>query len=95
MLGSIDVFWKYLKEFHPMLVSKDWLINVEIMEKKDIVNRELREIIPPQVNKGRCLVFFYIGGDENVVYLFQDECGGNNWVIALVTDKELVHAITI
>ncbi|MEC0446179.1 hypothetical protein SRCM100730_00001 [Bacillus velezensis] len=95
-MDSIDIFRRYLKEHHPSLVSKDWLVNVEIMEQGDIVNQELKEIVPKQVQNLRCLVFFYIGGeDKNVVYLFQDERGIKSWAIALVRNDELVHAITL
>ena len=66
------------------------------MEQGDIVNQELKEIVPKQVQNLRCLVFFYIGGeDKNVVYLFQDERGIKSWAIALVRNDELVHAITL
>lgn len=95
-MDSIDIFRRYLKEHHPSLVSKDWLVNVEIMEQGDIVNQELKKIVNRQMQKFRCLVFFYIGGEEkNVVYLFQDERGIKSWAIALFRNDKFVHAITL
>jgi hypothetical protein len=94
-MSSIDVFREYLDQFYPRLVSKDWLVDTVIIEREEIVIKKLREMIPIEMQRVKCLLFFYTGGDKNVVYLLQDELGGKNWVIALVTNNLLIDAITI
>jgi hypothetical protein len=94
-LSSIDVFWQYLNEFHPKLLSKDWLVESRVINREEIVNQEVRANIPSSIQKVKCYVFFYDVGTKYVVYLLQDERGENNFSIGLLIDNELVHSIRL
>lgn len=93
-MSNIDVFRKYLKEYQPNLISENWMVNLEIMERKELPNKELRNLIPPKMQQVRCLIFFYIGEEKNVVYLLQDKQGLQNIGIGLLKDGELVKPIS-
>jgi len=94
-MDSICTFRSYINKYHPEIASKDWLVNVEVLNRGDFAIKELKKLIPNGMEKVRCLVFFYIGRDKNVVYLIQDIRGARNIAINLAKDDVLVHSLKL
>ncbi|WP_181347386.1 hypothetical protein [Thalassobacillus sp. CUG 92003] len=94
-MSVIDVFWEFIYEHHPQLAFNDWLVDSQLMNVEEIVNAEVRELIPHRLKEVNCIVYFYEGGTKNVVYLLQDKQGKQNIAIGLLKNDELVDAVNL
>ena len=93
-MSVIKVFRSYMEEHHPHLAWKDWKVDVRVSSADDLKNEELKASIPNEF-KGEltCWVFFYDGGESNVVFLLQDKQGLQDLGIGLLKGGELIKPI--
>ncbi|MCY9337104.1 hypothetical protein MOF28_01930 [Bacillus haynesii] len=86
-MSVIDVFRKYMDEYHPHLALKDWQVDFKTLSSNQIINDEVRDNIPEEFKLDlKCWIFFYDGDTSNVVYLLQDKQGLKNIEIGLLKE---------
>jgi hypothetical protein len=91
----IDVFWNYLKGYQPHLTNEDWLVDVMLIQKDDLINQQIKAQVPQNMERLKCYVFFYENDTSTLIYLLQDENGKRNISIGLLYNDYLVHSISL
>ncbi|SHN33767.1 hypothetical protein [Gracilibacillus kekensis] len=94
-MDIMGAFNRYINTFHPEVKLKNWLVDAEILDQSDAVNRGLHRMIPKNAKKIRCFTFFYIGGEKKVIYFMQDASQTGGASIGLMKDDALVHFVRI
>lgn len=94
-MTAIELFKKYMNRYWSELMNDNWMVSVTTFKRSNIFHEKLKELIPDDLEYGRCLVFYNSEEKRNEVYLFQDERGEKNLAITFMTDDILVHAIAI
>jgi hypothetical protein len=91
----IDVFWNYLKGYQPHLTNEDWLVDVMVIQKDELINQQIKAQVPQNIERLKCYVFFYENDKSTLIYLLQDEDGKKNISIGLLCNDCLVHSISL
>ncbi|MFB4473711.1 hypothetical protein [Virgibacillus sp. SK37] len=94
-MSVIDVFWEFMQKYHPQLVNNDWLVDSQLVKSKDIINPEMRKIIPLDMLEVNLILFYYDGNSKDIVFLFQNNKGKQNIAIGLLSDDEFLNAFKL
>lgn len=91
-MSVLDTFWCYIYKYYPELAQNEWMVDELVINAKDLLNEELKEIIPMRLYSSfKCYAFFYEGGMNSVIFLLQDFSGSRDIVIGRLNNNQLIH----
>ncbi|MEB1808195.1 MAG: hypothetical protein LPK26_13020 [Bacillaceae bacterium] len=93
-MKPLKLFNHYMSKYWAELIHEDWHIEIVTLNRSYIDFDQLENIITPEHEKVRCIVFFSLHEEGIEINMLQNDTGSTNLAIVFMKRGELVHAVT-